>query len=587
MKTTNSKTPWKKIFNLIKDYFVNSDEKLVAWLLLIGTALCVIGLVALMAVFAWWSAGFWAILAAKALTPFLISMGQFALILGATVGLHVLKNYLIGNLAIRWRDWLTKKIIIDLFGSENNFFELKRFSSEIDNIEQRIQEDAKGFVDLSLNLGTNFLQSALTLCTFVGTLWVIGGPLVIVLLGLNIVIPGYLVWVALIIAIAATIITHFIGKSLPETNKEAEHAEADLRQELAQLSDEAENIAEEHAESYYKASIENKIQAIKNTATQKLNTQTKVVAFQSFYSQLSMILPNILAAPLYFTGLIELAQLAQIAMSFTQVSMSLSWFVEAYEDLSTYKSSIERITELQKTFEKDGLPANDKLIIIKERDKDSLNIKRLNIMQPQASSTDYIMRNLKLKLIPGEHTLIKGPSGLGKSTLLKVLAGTWKYGDGKISIPSGKSLYILPQRPALPHNTLKAVLAFPEPEDTYTEEQYITALQTVGGMDNFIPKLDENRLWSKELSGGQQQRISFARALLKKPDWLFLDEATSSLDEEAEEHVYNAVRELKDTTIVSIGHRSTVEKHHSRIVFFSANQNKEVEVKEQAQLGLI
>ena len=139
----------------------------------------------------------------------------------------------------------------------------------------------------------------------------------------------------------------------------------------------------------------------------------------------------------------------------------------------------------------------------------------------------------------------------------------------------------MPQKPTLPHDTLMGVLAYPESADTYTEEQYIMVLRVVGRMDDFIPKLHEKHHWSKELSGGQQQRVSFARALLKKPDWLFLDEATSALDEDSEEHVYQAVKELKNTTVVSIAHRNTVEKHHSRIVFFKANAKKEIEVQEQ------
>ena len=580
------KTSWRKTFDLIKDYFINSDEKLVAWLLLIGSVLCVIGIVALMTTLAWWFVGFWAVIAAKALTPFLICMGQFAIIISAYAAVYALKNYLIGKLSILWRNWLTHKILNQLFDGENNYLDLKRFSSEIDNIAQRIQEDVKIFVELTLNLGTEFLRSVFSLGTFVGTLWIVGGALTFAVLGLNIVIPGYLVWAALIVAIVTTITTHFIAKPLVETNKKAEQVEADLRQELSQLNEDAENIAEEHAENYYKTSIKNKILEINGTSQQKVGTQTQLIAFQNFYQQLSGVLPNLVAAPLYFSGAIEFAQMVQIGMAFGQVSWSLNWFADTYESLTSYKTRIERITELQKTFVKEGLDTNPKLIARKERNKDTVNIKHLDIMEAQASSTAHIMRNLSLKLAPGKHVLIQGPSGLGKSTLFKAISGTWKYGHGKISIPAGKKLYFLPQKPTLPHDTLMAVLAYPDPVETYTEEQYINALKAVGGMNNFIAKLQEKRAWSKELSGGQQQRISFARALLKKPDWLFLDEATASLDEESEDHVYRLmIKELKNTTIVSIAHRKTVEKHHSRILLFSSNKEKEVDVKEQSILG--
>lgn len=317
-----------------------------------------------------------------------------------------------------------------------------------------------------------------------------------------------------------------------------------------------------------------------------LNTQSKLNTFQYFYMQIAGNLPYILAAPLYFSGLIELAIFFQIALAFEQVNSSLSWFVNAYEGLSSYQTSIERITELQSALEKEGiLITNPKNIIRKERDKEYIKVKHLNIKYPQANSTACIMHNLNLKLIPGEHVLIEGPSGLGKSTLFKAIAGSWKYGDGKISIPPEKELYFLPQKPTLPHDTLMAVLAYPQPVKTYTRKQYRAALRAVGGLDDFLPclRVREKRDWSKELSGGQQQRISFARALLKQPKWLFLDEATSSLDEPSENHLYQEVKKL-NTTIVSIAHRKTVEKHHSRVLMFHVDAQREIHVEEK--LGL-
>lgn len=571
----------KKGFDLVKDYFLNSNEKLYAWLLLGGIVVCIVGFVALLFALSWWNATFWAVLAAKEMIPFLICMGQFTLLLASLVTAYVLNDYFIGQLSISWRTWFSNELINKLFYAENNYLDLERFSAEIDNIAQRIQDDVQTFVDLTLRLGADFLKSALSLGAFTGTLWLIGGSLSFIVLGLNIVIPGYLIWLSLIIAVAATAITHFIGKSLPEINKNAERAEANFRQSLADLHDEAENIAIENAGNYFKKSLEYQIQSINRISYQKLNTQTKLATFKSFYMQISDVLPYILAAPLYFSGLIELGVLMQVGTSFGQVSSALSWFVNAYENLAFYKTSIERITELQESFKKDGLIANSKSITRKVRDKESIKISHLHIMPPQASNTTAMMRNLNLKLNSGEHILIQGPSGLGKSTLFKAISGTWVYGSGKISIPARKLLYFLPQKPVLPYDTLRAVLAYPEPVSNYTEAQFIAVLRKVGGMDDFISKLDETCTWSNILSGGQKQRISFARVLLKKPDWIFLDEATASLDEESEEHVYQIVKELKNTTIVSIAHRSTVAKHHSRIVFFSLNPEKEIEVNEQ------
>lgn len=570
----------RKKFSFVKDYFVNSDEKLIAWTLLIGSALCVIGFVAILAGFAWWSAGFWAVLTAKTLAPFLTSMINFTFLIGSFVSVNVIKNYLVGKLSIRWRNWLTHKIINKLFDSENNYLDLKRFSNEIDNFSQRIQEDIKKFVDLSLTLGLDFLRSILSFATFASTLWIVGGPLTVAVLGLNLIIPGYLLWAALIFSVIATITTHLIGKSLAEKNKKGERIEADLRQDLETLNSDAENIAEEHAENYYRNILKTKISDLNENAHHKLNTKSKLVAFQNFYLQFAGVFPLLLSAPVYFSGLIDIGQLMQISMAFSQVNSSLSWFVEAYEQITRYKTSIERILELEDIFNQEGLLTNTKSISRKENNHDKLKLKSLTLLKPQIKNQQCIMRNLNLKLNSGEHTLIKGTSGLGKSTLFKVISGTWLYGEGQVSIPAGKRLYFLPQKPTIPQDSLMAVLAYPDPINTYTEEQYVFALKAVGGMDEFVHLLKEKRAWSKELSGGQQQRISFARAILKKPDWLFLDEATASLDEESEHQVYTAIQNLKNTTIVSIAHRQSVDNYHGRTVFFTMNETRDVTVHE-------
>ncbi|MFJ1268158.1 ABC transporter ATP-binding protein/permease [Legionella lytica] len=572
---------WNTTWELVKDYFINSDEKLRAWLYLLGIALCTIFLVGLTAAMAWLSSTFWQALTAKALLPFLFSIGEFALMVSAYVGVHILKDYFMGRLSIIWRTWLTERIINKFFTSENNYLDLKRFPSKVDNIAQRIQEDVKIFVKLTIELVGDFLKSVLSLATFAGTLWIVGGSLSVAVFGVTLVIPGYLFWTALGAAMAATLIANSIAKSMAETNHNAEKAEADLRQNIAEVHKEAENVAEEHAEQYYKISIKNKINEINLRANQKLSIGLKLDAFQHFYSQLAELLPTLIAAPLYFAGLIEIGQLIQVGMAFTEVNSSLSWFVWAYDELAKYKTSIKRITELQTTLEKDGLNAHPKLIIRNERDKDTINVKHLNILHPQATSTSHIMCNLNLKLKPEEDVLIKGDSGLGKSTFFKTISGTWSYGNGVILLPSGKRLCFLPQTPTLTHDTLKAVLAYPDPAETYPAEQYGMALQKVGGMQDFISRLDEKNAWADELSGGQKQRIAFARALLKKPDWVFLDEATSALDEKSEEHVYRMLKEETGATLVSIAHRSTVEKYHSRIVLFRAKSNREIEVSEE------
>ncbi|MBA2709813.1 MAG: ABC transporter ATP-binding protein/permease [Tatlockia sp.] len=592
VKPESKPFPWRKAFDLGKDYFFNSDEKWIAWLLLIGIVVCVVAIVALTATFAWWSAGFWALLTAKAaIGPILVSLGYLALQITAMVSAYVIKSYLIGKLSVLWRDWLTTKLIKQLFSSPNNYLDLHRFSKKIENLSQRIQEDVKNFVELTLNLSADLLKSVLSFGTFVGTLWVVGGALAI---GLNFVIPGYLVWVALIVAVIASVMTYYIGRSLAETNKNKEKAEAEFRDELSILTNEAENIAVESAENYHEKIIEENLKKIKEKTNEKLKTETKLNAFQNFLSNISSILPVILSLPLYFAGLIDLGSIMQVSMSFFEVSNSLSWFSNTYQNLSEYQSSIERITEIQEAFEEEGLDANPKSILRREKDKEDIKLKNLTIMKPQAESTDVIIQNLNLSFKKGENVLLKGENGTGKSTIFKVIRGTWKYGEGKVTVPVNERLCFLPQMPTIPKNsTLKGILAFPRPVEDFSEEEYLDAFNAIkdaGGMAKFIPDLhrEEKKNWGSFLSGGQKQLISIARAILQKPDRLFLDEATAAMDNKTEDMAYRALKEkLPETTLVSIAHRSSVKKFHSRIVYFGRNEELETEViKEKHRASL-
>lgn len=580
-QSASDQSYFKKALELAQDYFLNSEERVTAWFLLLGILLSVVALVALTSVFSWWTVGFWAALMAKDLALLISSMEIFTLLTVGYVAVTAFKNYLMEDLAIRWRKWLTNKFINKYFSGENNYLDLRRMTGQVDNPGQRIQQNIDSFVDLSLALSFDFLNSALSLIMFVGTLWVVGGALSFVILGASITIPGYLVWLAIIIAAGASLITHLLGGSLADYNKKEVRFEAEFRQELELLNNEAEAIALERGESYYKNSLLNRAQEIYNNAYQTLKIKTILESFQNLYLRISMFVPYILAAPLYFTGLIDMGQLMQVGFAFGEVNFSLNWFVGSYQMLADYKASIDRIIELDQALEADGLKATKKSVSVIEYDStEQLTIKNLDLAKP--SSTQLIMSGLNITLNRGENTVIKGPSGLGKSTLFKAIAATWKYGSGEISVPSYSKVCFLPQRPSLPTDTLRAVLAYPRPVSNYTEEQYIAALRAVGGMDQFIGELDTQDCWSNRFSGGEQQRISFARALLIQPDWLFLDEATASLDEDKEFHVYTMIKKhLKNTTFISIAHRSTVDQFHDRIIYLTPQKKQEVREEQE------
>lgn len=567
-KNTTKPAYLKKAFQLFSDYFINSDQKLTAWLLLGGLLLSILALVGLTAALSWGFLGFWAALTAKELGGFLFYSGLIALNSAAIVGMSTLMSFLTETLSIQWRSWLTTKFVNKYLFGEKNYLDLARGSPHLDNPDQRIQENIDDFVDRSLSLGTDFLRSTLTLVTFIGTLWVVGGSLPLVLFGATIIIPGYLVWGSLLVALVNSGITHMLGKSLATMNQKEERLEAKFRKDLEFVHNESENIALETGEKYHQKKLEKDLEQISQNAFQKLWVKLKVSAFQMSYNYLSNILPYIFAAPAYFSGLIDFGQAMQIGVAFSEVSNSLNWFVNSYTTLKKYQTSIERIIELEEELNLENCEMNKKNIHIHQSKSNVLIIKNLSIAYPRSANPNFIMRHLNLEFKPGENTLIKAPSGFGKSTLFKAIRDTWGHGKGEISIPQHQKTYFLPQKPLIPHDSLKAILAYPDADDTYSDEEYEAALLAVGGnMERFIPELDKIDTWSKRLSLGQQQRISFARALLKKPDWLFLDEATASLDEESENQLYTLLKDkLPKTTVISIAHRSTVMKFHQRVV---------------------
>jgi putative ATP-binding cassette transporter len=569
------------VLKLAKEYFISSKESYKALLLFLGIIVLVVGLVALLSLFASWSVGFWAAISSMNMVLYTESIKSFVLLTASYIGVSVLKDYLLGILTINWRNWLTSRLVNQYTaGDGTNYLDLSRHESELENPAQRIQEDVNAFVDQFLSLSINLIQSILTFATFVGNLWIIGGSTTI----LSITIPGYLVWVAIAYSGIATGLTHLIGRSLAKLTNNQQNLEAEFRSELEHLGTDAESIAQDRGEIYYQQSLNNRFNAINDNSFKILGVKIRLSAFNSFYQQISGLIPYILAAPLFFSGIIDVGQLMEIGFCFSQIQFSLSWLSMSYEGLIRFRTSAARIDALENSLNNTDHSQTVRAIHVRQEESNNLSVQHLNISYP--SSTSYMMRELNLTFKPDENTLIKGRSGLGKSTLFKAIAGTWEYGEGNVIVPRNKRTLFLPQRPSLPNDTLKSVLAYPEPVDTYTDDQYEGVLREVGDLDFVIDELNTKADWSKRLSLGQQQRISFARALLKKPDWLFLDEATASLDEESENRMYSLVKnKLVGTTFVSIAHRSTVTQFHDRVITLDADESRTVNFNDEITLA--
>jgi putative ATP-binding cassette transporter len=340
--------------------------------------------------------------------------------------------------------------------------------------------------------------------------------------------------------------------------------EADFRFALARLRENVEGIALYRGEAQETAGLRTRLTALIDNWYEIMRKTKQLTSVTAVYDQTAVIFPLVIAAPRYFSGQIALGAMMQTASSFRQVEDSLSFFIHAYQDLANWRATVDRLTSFQTAIDAVRGGRTGTLITTQSADR-SWHASNLTLTLPDGRT---LLHDDDLTLDPGQSVLIAGRSGLGKSTVFRALAGIWPYGDGSIATPVGTHMF-LPQRPYLPLGTLRAAATYPAPTTTIPDELLRTTLTKVG-LEHLLPRLDVEDSWSQRLSGGEQQRLAVGRALLAKPDWLFLDEATSSLDPEAELELYALLKaEIPTTTIVSIAHRQALAPLHDRHLTFA------------------
>ncbi|HEX2134809.1 MAG TPA: ATP-binding cassette domain-containing protein, partial [Microvirga sp.] len=287
----------------------------------------------------------------------------------------------------------------------------------------------------------------------------------------------------------------------------------------------------------------------------------RLIAFTAFYENSNSVVPFVIAAPFYFAGRIALGVMTQVASAFGRVEGALSFFITFYQSLADYKAVIDRLTSFEAAIARaQDVGASRKFESVAHAGAD-VTVEDLVLELPDGRP---IVEVPQVALAGGTATLLVGPSGSGKSTLFRAIAGIWPFGWGRIGTPQGASMMLMPQRPYIPMGTLKGAVIYPEVEGAYGDAEIAEALRAAR-LPHLVDRLDDEAYWAQTLSLGEQQRVAVARALLARPDWLFLDEATAALDEATEEAIYRVIEErLPDTTIVSIGHRSTLAAYHQR-----------------------
>lgn len=478
--------------------------------------------------------------------------------------IELFANY---TLLIRWRRWMAEKFSSAWLRNANHY--RVSLAGTADNPDQRIAEDTRAFVNQTYSFALPLLTQVSTLVSFSIILWSI--PVASLIPGTEISIPGFIFWMALIYSIAATWIAHLIGRPLIALEFEQEKREANFRFAMARLREYSEQIALMRGEGTEQRHISERFGDIVTNFYRLVWARVRLTTFTLSFAQANVVVPYILLAPHYFSGRITLGIMTQVASAFDRVQTAMSFFIDRYQTIASYVASINRLTTFEAAIaqaDAQGAGGAGAAIDIAEKSDRDTTIETLSLHLPTGRP---IVQVSGLTLSAGRSTLVIGPSGSGKSTLFRALAGIWPFGEGKIATPAGQRMLLLPQRPYLPEGSLRTALAYPAGPDTFSDVEIQAAMEKVK-LGHLADRLDEVDLWGQRLSGGEQQRLAVARALLAKPDWLFLDEATASLDEQLEGEIYEVIRrELPGTSIVSIGHRSTLRAMHDDLIVMEKN----------------
>jgi vitamin B12/bleomycin/antimicrobial peptide transport system ATP-binding/permease protein len=571
----------KRVIKLAMPYF-QSEEKWKARGLLLAIVTLNLATVYVAVRFNDWNGAFYDALQKKDEPVFWQQMGVFSYLAFGGIVIAVYKFYLTQLLEMRWRKWMTG-YYLQRWLSNQTFYklELTRFTQTVnstknaintDNPDQRISEDVNLFTTQTVSLCMGLLNAVVTLVSFVGILWGLSGAFSFALGGTSYTIPGYMLWAAVVYCLVGSVLTHYIGRSQIKLNFFQQKYEADFRHHMVRVREYSESIALDKGESVEKTQLDTRFTTVISNYLALIKAQKNLIWFTSFFGQAAIIFPFLVASPRFFSGAIQLGQLMQIASAFGQVQNSLSWFVDSYSGLASWRATTDRLTSFD-----ENMTASEALLSTQtalDASSNSLTVSDLTLSLP---NDKVLLANATLTAHVGDAILLSGPSGSGKSTLFRAFAGIWPFSKGQINMPA--NAMFIPQHPYFPNGALRDALAYPEPAAKYDDAALQAAL-TDALLPQLANRLDDTEAWGQMLSGGEQQRLAIARVLLKKPQWIFADEATSALDVEAENTLYKrllAVVLLAKGAIISIAHRPSVSAFHNRTwTLEKANSNDSI-----------
>jgi putative ATP-binding cassette transporter len=510
-----------------------------------------------------WNQPFYDALERRDYDEFVLQLGVFAIIASALLVLNVFQRWLTETLKLKLREGLTLDLV-DLWMLPRRAFRLANAGPIGVNPDQRMHEDARHLTELSADLGIGLLQATILLLSFVSVLWTLSSNFAFVVDGRVVSIPGYMVWAGVIYAGSASLLSYFVGRNLIGRNAERYASEAQLRFSLVRVNEHIDAISLAGGEAAEARVIKLNLAAVLAAMQRLVMGHTNLTWVTAGYGWLTIVAPILVAAPLFFRGTVSFGGLMMAAGGFLQVQSSLRWFVDNFGTIADWRATLLRVATFRRAMLViDTLHDAAGRIAYEEGPSDAMSLEHLEICSPAGCT---MLDEPKVEVKRGEHVLVVGEPGSGKTVLFRALAGLWPWGAGCIRRPRGAPLFFMPRRPYLPVGTLRNVLAYPHTVKNFEGHAFADALARVG-LSRLSPMLDSTSRWEAELNWDEQQRLVLARLLIHRPQWVVLDEPIDASDGATRARASDIFsKELKDAAVIHIGRGSAADPSFARVV---------------------
>ena len=510
-----------------------------------------------------WNEPFYDALARRDVHEFLMQLWVFGVIAGVLLVLNVFQRWLTETIKLKLRDGLTRDLV-DLWMLPGRAFRLASAGPIGVNPDQRMHEDTRRLTELSADLGIGLLQAAILLVTFVSVLWTLSADFAFHVAGRVVPIPGYMVWAGVLYAGSASLLSYWVGRNLIGRNAERYAREADLRFSLVRVNEHIDAISLAAGEAEEARRIKLNLAAVLAATRGLVIGHTNLTWVTAGYGWLTIVAPILVAAPLYFSSSLTFGGLMMAAGAFIQVQSSLRWFVDNFGTIADWRATLLRVASFRRAVLMSGALHDDSgRLAFQEGAPDALRLDNLEIASPAGCT---MLDDRKVEVKAGEHVLVVGEPGVGKTLLFRALAGLWPWGAGCIARPSGEPVFFVPRRPYLPPGTLREVLAYPRSVEDFGAHRFIDSLERMG-LGRLTPMLDRTSAWDRELNWDAQQSLMLARLLIHEPRWVVIDEVLDAIDGETRTRALDILsRDLKDAAIIHIGRGKRVGPTFTRFV---------------------